>query len=184
MADASGTGLEPHPSLGGRESEDVHPTPQPEAVGVAMPEPGHPERNAVSSGAPTVHIVDDDEAVRCAVGLLVQSRGWIAATYASAEEFLDRFERGPPACLIIDLHMPGMSGPDLQSVLRRRAPDLPVIVATALPEHPLADRSRELGAAAVLAKPFRDRELCDRVAACLEADALPAAWPPGRVRAT
>ena len=68
--------------------------------------------------------------------------------------------------------MPGMSGPDLQTVLQRSAADLPVIAVTAFPAHPLADRARALGASAVLAKPFRDQELCERVEACLRADRL------------
>ena len=148
-------------------SRHTHGSRRHENLGSGKPEHG--------GNAPTVYIVDDDESVRRAIGLLVRSRGWTVAAYASAEEFLDRFVRDHPACLILDLHMPGMSGPDLQSALRRRDPNLPVIVVTAFPEHPLTERARELGAVAVLAKPFRGCELGDRVQACLEADTLPAA---------
>ena len=113
-----------------------------------------------------VYIVDDDPAVRSALSLLVDTCGWKSKPYASAEEFLQDFARERPACLLLDLKMEGMSGVELQGLLKTLDADLPVIVITAYADHPLADRAREAGARAVLGKPFRDTEL---IAAVTEA---------------
>jgi FixJ family two-component response regulator len=104
-----------------------------------------------------VHIVDDDPALRRAIGFLVRSFGLREAGYASAEDFLARLEDTPPGCLVLDLNMPGgMNGVELQRELKRRGLEIPTIVVTALQDDPLIKRAREFGAMAVLTKPFDD----------------------------
>lgn len=114
---------------------------------------------AVSEMGTTVFIVDDDQAVRAAMSLLVECCGWETRTYASAREFLEAYSPGQPGCLLLDLEMPGMSGLEVQEWLAKREIPLPVIVVTAHEDDALARRAREAGALAVLGKPLRDDEL-------------------------
>ena len=111
----------------------------------------------------TIAIIDDDDAVRGALELLIQSFGWKAHTYASATAFLDRASPIEPDCIILDLYMPGMNGADLLEHLRMRGIDTPVIVFTGHLESPLARRAMQAGAAAILRKPFHDGELLDHL---------------------
>ena len=104
--------------------------------------------------APTIYIVDDDAAVRAGISLLIKSCGWRPAAYACAEEFLDNYTRGDTGCLILDIHMPGITGADLAHMLSTLGIDLPIIIVTACKNHPLTDRAREAGALAVIEKPF------------------------------
>lgn len=116
-----------------------------------------------------IFIVDDDPAVREAVALLVRSFGWNPRTFASAEEFLGTYERTQRGCLVLDLHMPGMSGPELQDALLALGIHLPVIVVTAYRDDPLARRATRAGALAVIAKPFRHAELSTWIEKALDA---------------
>lgn len=102
-----------------------------------------------------VFIVDDDAAVRQAVTLLVQSLGLRAQAYASAEAFLQNYDPGSNGCLVLDLHMPGMNGVELQQELTARGVQIPVIVITAYKDDPLTVRAQEAGALTVLYKPFK-----------------------------
>lgn len=115
----------------------------------------------------TVFIVDDDPAVRAALSLLVESCGWRARSFATAEEFLDCYEREQPACLVLDLKMPGMGGVELQKIIADLDLELPVIVITAYHEHPLSNRARAAGALAVIGKPFREAELIGNIRVAL-----------------
>jgi two-component system response regulator FixJ len=105
--------------------------------------------------ATRVFIVDDDAAVRQAVTLLVQSLGLRAQAYASAEAFLEAYEPVGDGCLVLDLHMPGMNGVELQRELAARGVRIPVIVITAYKDDPLTARAQEAGAVTVLYKPFK-----------------------------
>jgi two-component system response regulator FixJ len=102
-----------------------------------------------------VFIVDDDAAVRQAVTLLVQSLGLRAQAYASAEAFLEAYDPSSDGCLVLDLHMPGMNGVELQQELVARGVRIPVIVITAYKDDPLTVRAQEAGALTVLYKPFK-----------------------------
>ncbi len=117
---------------------------------------------------PIIFVVDDDDAVRSAIGLLIESYGWSVCTCASAEEFLCTY-RGQRGCLILDLKMPSMTGLELQQDLAERGITIPVIIVTAYHEHPMARRAKEAGALAVLAKPCRERELLQHIARSLSA---------------
>lgn len=106
-----------------------------------------------------VYIIDDDQAVRDSVRMLIESDGLQASTFASAEAFLDNFPPGPRGCLILDIHMPGMNGVEMLEHLHARGIFVPVIIITAYKEEQLIKRALQAGAYAVVMKPFRDDEL-------------------------
>lgn len=110
---------------------------------------------------PTVHIIDDDDAVRFALTMLVQTCGWHAISYASVDDFLARpGDASAPGCVILDLNMEGMTGADL---LEGHKPSMPVIVITGYPDSPLTERARHAGVQVVLAKPFNDQVLLGHI---------------------
>ncbi|HKI74671.1 MAG TPA: response regulator [Pseudomonadales bacterium] len=114
-----------------------------------------------TAGSPTVDIIDDDEAVRFALMLLMETCGWQARTYGSVEEFLETHGEHPrPDCLILDLNMKGLTGADL---IERIHPDAPIIVITGYADSPLADRARRAGVRALLRKPFSDDVLIGHI---------------------
>lgn len=110
-------------------------------------------------GEALVYVVDDDDAIRAGLRLLLESNGWHAETYASAEAFLLAYSPRHQACLLLDLEMPGMNGPELQTELLARGVSLPVIVMTARDERRVVHRAQAAGAMAVLRKPFREAAL-------------------------
>jgi FixJ family two-component response regulator len=85
----------------------------------------------VSSVAPTVAIVDDDASVCVGVQRLLQSEGWRTATYTSGLAFLESLERAVPACVVLDVSMPAMSGFDVLAALRARGSRMPVVFISA-----------------------------------------------------
>lgn len=110
---------------------------------------------------PTIAVVDDDEAVRDALGNLLHSLGLAVAAFASAEEFLASPSRDSAACLIADVQMPGMSGLDLQRHLATTGSRVPVILITAFPREHIRRQAEAEGAFGFLAKPFEGRLLID-----------------------
>ena len=106
-----------------------------------------------------ISIVDDDESVREATRGLVRSLGYVAATFASAEEFLDSEHRHDTSCIIADVHMPGLSGVDMQSHLVAEGHRLPMIFVTAFPDERLRTRALAAGAFGFLSKPFNEEHL-------------------------
>ena len=119
----------------------------------------------------TVFIVDDDDAVRGSLRLLLKSAGLPAVAHASAQEFLDQWHPEQPGCLILDVRMPGMSGLELQSELNRRGAIIPVIFISGHGDIPMAVEAIQRGAFDFLPKPFGDKDLIDRVQRALAADA-------------
>lgn len=119
----------------------------------------------------TVFIVDDDDAVRGSLRLLLKSAGLPAVAHASAREFLDSWHPEQPGCLILDVRMPGMSGLELQSELNRRGAIIPVIFVSGHGDIPMAVEAIQHGAFDFLPKPFSDKDLIDRVQRALAADA-------------
>jgi two-component system, LuxR family, response regulator FixJ len=117
-----------------------------------------------------VFIVDDDEAVRNSLRLLVKSVGLAAVTANSAQEFLATYNPVDPGCLILDVRMPGMSGIELQQQLNLRGAVIPVIFITGHGDIPMAVEAMQQGAFDFLQKPFRDQDLIDRVQRALEKD--------------
>jgi FixJ family two-component response regulator len=108
---------------------------------------------------PNIYIVDDDDAVRFALRLLVRSFGWRARAFSSAAEFLDALPGEAPDCVLLDLNMPGMNGAELQEKLVSQGVSVPVIVITGQKDAKLLARSRAAGARALLSKPVQDEEL-------------------------
>ena len=119
---------------------------------------------------PTVLIVDDDEAVRNALRLLLKSIGLAARSFASAQEFMADYQPTQPGCLILDIRMPGMSGLELQQQLNLRGATIPVLFITGHGDIPMAVEAMQHGAFDFLQKPFRDQDLLDRVQRAFERD--------------
>jgi FixJ family two-component response regulator len=108
-----------------------------------------------------ISIIDDDESVREATKSLVRSLGYKAAVFASAEEYLQSDWLEDSSCLITDLHMPGMSGADLQDRLIADGRQIPMIFMTAYYEEKVRDRVLDAGAYGFLRKPFNDESLIE-----------------------
>jgi RNA polymerase sigma factor (sigma-70 family) len=109
----------------------------------------------------TVYIVDDDEAVRDSLRLLLQSVGLRAQTYASAQQFLDAYRPPAPGCLLVDVRMPGMSGLELQERLAEKKIPLPVIIITGHGQIAMAVRAMKAGAVDFIQKPFDNEALLE-----------------------
>lgn len=121
---------------------------------------------------PTVHVVDDDADMRESLRWLMGTVGLAVETYASADEFLDRFDAdGGPGCLVCDVRMPGTSGLDLYEMLVARSASLPVIFITAYADVPMAVRAMKSGAAEFVEKPFNRQTLLERVQRAVRQDA-------------
>jgi FixJ family two-component response regulator len=112
-----------------------------------------------------ISIVDDDFSVRRAVGRLVKAAGYAVETFATAHEFLDSFPSDRTACLVLDIHLRGMSGFDLEERLRAERVAIPVIFVTAHDDVATRERARGSGAAGYLAKPFDGQALLDVIGA-------------------
>lgn len=119
---------------------------------------------------PTVFVVDDDLAIREYVQCLSESVGLRVKTYRSAREFLDAYDGTRPACLVLDVRMPGMSGLDLQAALAARQAAIPIIMMSAYAEVPIAVRALKAGAIDFLQKPFDGQILLDQIKAMIDAD--------------
>jgi FixJ family two-component response regulator len=117
-----------------------------------------------------ISIVDDDESVREATKGLVRSLGYMATTFASAEEFLSSDRIGATSCVIADVQMPGLSGIDLQQRLVAQGLRLPVIFVTAFPDERTRRRAIEAGAVDYLSKPFSDEQIVSSLAVALKDD--------------
>ncbi|WP_295461430.1 response regulator transcription factor [uncultured Pseudomonas sp.] len=110
-----------------------------------------------------VHLVDDDASVRAALEDLLASVGLTTRSYVSAADFLARATLDVPACLVLDVRMPGMNGLDLQQELQRREIVLPIIFITGHGDIPMSVRAMKQGALEFLTKPFRDQDLLDAI---------------------
>ena len=133
---------------------------------------------------PTVYIVDDDEAVRNSLVWLVSSVKLPAIAYGSADEFLDSLSPGTTGCILIDVRMPGISGLQLQEILKERAPGLAVIIVTAHADVPMAIRAMKAGAVDFIEKPFNDQHVIELISKAMEksADAYRKADRTGEMR--
>jgi len=116
-----------------------------------------------------VAVVDDDESVRESLPDLLREFGFAARAFASAEEFLASDCLDQTRCLILDVAMPGMSGPDLQRELARRRQEIPIVFITAHADESVRPRLVERGAVACLLKPFSGTALLDALRAALRA---------------
>ena len=107
----------------------------------------------------SIAIVDDDEAVRKAMKTLLRSLGYNASTFGSADEFLKSEQVSKTSCLITDLHMPGLSGLDLQDRLIATGHRFPIIFITGYPDENVRVRAMKAGTSGFLSKPFNNDDL-------------------------
>jgi FixJ family two-component response regulator len=115
-----------------------------------------------------ITVIDDDESVRRSLRNLLKQFGFAARVFSSATEFLASDAVAESSCLILDVKMPEMSGPDLQRELKRRARALPVIFITASADESVRQPLLKQGAVEYLLKPFSETALCEAIDAALE----------------
>jgi FixJ family two-component response regulator len=120
----------------------------------------------------TVYVVDDEPSVRKAIERLLRSAGLVVSTYASAHEYLERYDPNAPGCLVLDLAMPGLSGHDLQDALAARGGAPPIIFLTGHAGVPDSVRAMKRGAVEFLTKPVDDTTLIDAVMNAVEKDRI------------
>jgi FixJ family two-component response regulator len=118
---------------------------------------------------PLVSVVDDDESVRESLPDLLREFGFPSRVFSSAEEFLASDALSATGCLIVDIAMPGMCGPDLQRELKRRQMEIPTIFITAQRDKAVRSRVLEQGAIECLFKPFSDTSLLAALNTALQA---------------
>jgi FixJ family two-component response regulator len=124
----------------------------------------------VTDASATVFVIDDDPSVREAVCSLLQSVGLRVELFGSVAEFLAAWQRHGPACLVLDIRLPGRSGLDFQDDLARAQVHLPVIFITGHGDIQMSVRAMKAGAVEFLTKPFRDQELLDAIQAAIARD--------------
>ncbi len=119
---------------------------------------------------PQVFVIDDDQAVRDSLGLLLKSMGQKARLFESAQAFLEEYSPEMNGCIVLDIRMPGMSGLELQQKLKSIHCTIPVIFVTGHGDVPMAVEAMQHGAFDFIQKPFRDQELLDRINQALSWD--------------
>lgn len=119
------------------------------------------------SDEPIVYVVDDDDAVRDMISWLMDSVKLKTKIFTNGRSFLDDFEAGEIACLILDVRMPEMSGMELQRELKSLDPDIPIIIITGHADVPMAVHAMREGAFDFIEKPFNNQLLLDRVHAAI-----------------
>jgi len=124
----------------------------------------------MKTGDPIVFVVDDDPSMREALADLIASVGLSVEAFKSAPEFLERTRPDAPACLVLDVRLPGLGGLDLQRELLRREAPIPIIFITGHGDIPMSVRAMKEGAVEFLPKPFRDQDLLDAIQHAIEID--------------
>ena len=122
------------------------------------------------SERPIVYVIDDDPAMRDAIDTLARSVGLPVEAFGSTREFLERWQRGRPSCLVLDIRLPGRSGLDFQQQLMQSGIHIPIIFITGHGDIPMSVRAMKAGAIEFLTKPFRDQDLLDAIHVALEKD--------------
>ena len=131
----------------------------------------NPEARSVAEpGGPVVFVVDDDDSLRESLSSLIESAGLNVETFPSAVAFLRRAMPEAPACLVLDVRMPGLNGLDLQHRLASANRPLPIIFLTGYGSIPLTVRAMKAGALEFLTKPFNDEELLGAIHQALDRD--------------
>ena len=124
----------------------------------------------MSDLTPTVFVVDDDEPVRDAIGMLLETVDIGYESFGTAQEFLDAYDASRTGCLVLDIRMPGMSGLELQQKLLDDKAPIPIVFITGHGDIPMAVDALKRGAVDFLRPPFREQELLDRVHEALNVD--------------
>ena len=118
----------------------------------------------------TVYVVEDDEAVRDSLGLLLKSDGKPVKTYESATAFLKDYSDKMAGCIVLDIRMPGMDGMELQKKLNEKHSILPIIFVTGHGDVPMAVDAMKEGAVDFIQKPYREEALLEKIEAALKQD--------------
>jgi len=124
----------------------------------------------MKAGDSIVFIVDDDSSVRDALRDLISSIGLSVEAFKSSADFLQHKRPDTPACLVLDVRLPGLSGLDLQRELHRAEDSIPIIFITGHGDIPMSVRAIKEGAVEFLTKPFREQDLLDAIQHALERD--------------
>jgi len=124
----------------------------------------------VKSPSPIVFVVDDDASIREALGSLIESAGLSVETFASAQEFLRHKRPQTPACLVLDVRLPGLSGLELQRKLAPASKRIPIIFITGHGDIPMSVQAMKAGAVEFLPKPFNDDQLLAAIEQAIERD--------------
>jgi len=122
-----------------------------------------PRQHAPMSRTPVVYVVDDDASVRRSLELLIDSAGWHALAFASAQAFLSRAPVPAPSCLVLDVTLPDLNGLELQRRLAAERIQMPIIFISAHGDVPMTVRAMKAGAMEFLTKPFRDDVLLSAI---------------------
>jgi FixJ family two-component response regulator len=121
--------------------------------------------------APIIFVVDDDMLMRKALSTLIRSAGFNVVLFSSAAEFLAQKSPEAPACLVLDVNLPDMSGMELQQELAQKHNNIPIIFITGHGDIPMSVRAMKAGAVEFLPKPFRDQDLLDAIQQAVKRDA-------------
>jgi FixJ family two-component response regulator len=124
----------------------------------------------MSQDDPAIFVVDDDVSVREALKNLFRSVGLTVETFSTAQEFFSSKRSSAPACLVLDVRLPGLSGLDVQRQLAEANSEMPIIFITAHGDIPMSVRAMKAGAVEFLPKPFRDQDLLDAVRQAIDRD--------------
>ena len=124
----------------------------------------------MTEAEPTVFVVDDDPSVRRSTERLVRTMGFDVRTFSSASEFLEQVRVEGPACLVLDVRLPGRGGLDLQRELAQAGVRIPIIFITGHGSIPMTVRAMKAGAVEFLTKPVRPRDLLAAIGAAIERD--------------
>jgi FixJ family two-component response regulator len=124
----------------------------------------------VTAPEPIVFVVDDDPSVRTSTERLVRSMGFMVLTFGSAKEFLASARPDGPACLVLDVRLPGLSGLDLQRELARSGVEIPIIFMTGHGDIPMTVRAMKAGAVEFLTKPLHRQALLDAIRTAIDRD--------------
>lgn len=118
-----------------------------------------------------VYVVEDDEAVRDSLEMMLVSMEHKVETFPTANEFLDKYDESMAGCIVLDIRMPGMDGMELQKALNTKNSILPIIFVTGHGDVPMAVEAMQQGAIDFIQKPYREQELLEKIKAALELDA-------------
>ena len=123
-----------------------------------------------TQGEATIFVVDDNASMREAIQSLLESAGFRAETFESAQDFLRHELPAGPKCLILDVLLPGLSGLDFQSELKRAHVNIPIVFISGHGDIPMSVRAIKAGAVEFLTKPFKDEDLLDAIQQALDVD--------------
>ncbi len=118
-----------------------------------------------------VYVVEDDEAVRDSLEMMLVSMEHKVETFPTANEFLEQYDESMAGCIVLDIRMPGMDGMELQKALNGKNSILPIIFVTGHGDVPMAVEAMQQGAIDFIQKPYREQELLEKIKAALELDA-------------